>query len=620
MAQTIKLKRSAVEGRVPTVSDLELGEVAINTYDGKIYIKKNVFGTESIVQIAGETPGTQSAVWKEYIYTATSGQTTFSGADDNSETLFYIPQFIQVFLNGVLLDPNTDYTATSGDSVVLTSGAALNDLVQIATFVKIVGSSDMITDEFTGDNSTTDFTLSANPDGEANTIVFIDGVYQEKGTYSVTDATLSFSTPPYTNASIEVIIGSRNVTIDNLEALTLNSIRFTTDQTGSTSPGQIAWNTDTGTLELGLNANVNLEVGEQNYFQVKAGEALSKGDVVYASGAVGNSGKIEVSKYIANNTIEERFVLGLAAENIASGEFGFVMSLGTLRGVSADGSVLTVPETWNAGTVLYASSTVAGELTSIKPTAPNQAIPLAFVVSDNASNGVLVVRAYDLGFHIGELHDVYITSESDNDILQWNASTSRWENTTNVDFSGTVSLVGNANELRFYEGSNYVGFEAPALAADQIWVLPATDGSADQVLKTDGAGNLSWGSAGSGCAEAPTLDDFLDLTGQPASEIIVSNESVVAGDENWIWPIMVRGGELQINSQSWSIDGVVRTGDTIKLRLTSEAEFGAETSATLYGQGFTKQWNVATYQFPLFVPLGSDSLIDASGDTFRVQE
>ena len=55
MAQTIKLKRSALDGVIPTTSQLELGEVAINTYDGKMYIKKNVGGTETIVQIGAES-------------------------------------------------------------------------------------------------------------------------------------------------------------------------------------------------------------------------------------------------------------------------------------------------------------------------------------------------------------------------------------------------------------------------------------------------------------------------------------------------------------------------------------------------------------------------------------
>ena len=50
MAQTIKLKRSAVSGNTPSTSDLELGEIAINTYDGKVFIKKDD-GSASVVEV-----------------------------------------------------------------------------------------------------------------------------------------------------------------------------------------------------------------------------------------------------------------------------------------------------------------------------------------------------------------------------------------------------------------------------------------------------------------------------------------------------------------------------------------------------------------------------------------
>ena len=53
MAQLIKLKRTAVEGRKPTTSNLALGELAINTHDGKIYFEKDN-GTPSIREIATE--------------------------------------------------------------------------------------------------------------------------------------------------------------------------------------------------------------------------------------------------------------------------------------------------------------------------------------------------------------------------------------------------------------------------------------------------------------------------------------------------------------------------------------------------------------------------------------
>ena len=54
MSTLIKLKRSAVAGRVPTTSQLELGELAINTADGKIYIKQDLNGTESIVEFSAD--------------------------------------------------------------------------------------------------------------------------------------------------------------------------------------------------------------------------------------------------------------------------------------------------------------------------------------------------------------------------------------------------------------------------------------------------------------------------------------------------------------------------------------------------------------------------------------
>ena len=52
MANLIKLKRSGVAGKAPVVGDLELGELALNTYDGKLYTKKDN-GTASIVELSG---------------------------------------------------------------------------------------------------------------------------------------------------------------------------------------------------------------------------------------------------------------------------------------------------------------------------------------------------------------------------------------------------------------------------------------------------------------------------------------------------------------------------------------------------------------------------------------
>ncbi len=59
---------------------------------------------------------------------------------------------------------------------------------------------------------------------------------------------------------------------------------------------------------------------------------------------------------------------------------------------------------------------------------------------------------------------------------------------------------GQTGELRFdaLTGTNFVGFKAPdAVAASKIWTLPSTDGGSGDILKTNGAGVLSWGAGGS---------------------------------------------------------------------------------------------------------------------------
>ena len=75
-----------------------------------------------------------NGVRKVFDYTATAGQTSFSGSDNNSQTLSYTDSaYIDVFQNGVLLVPS-DYTATTGTSVVLDTGATVSDSVQIVVF------------------------------------------------------------------------------------------------------------------------------------------------------------------------------------------------------------------------------------------------------------------------------------------------------------------------------------------------------------------------------------------------------------------------------------------------------------------------------------------------------
>ena len=108
------------DGDPLTTGDLYFNSTAneMRVYDGANWIAASSAGGASLIL---------------YEYTATSGQTTFSGSDDNAATLSYTADNIQVVMNGIVLDPS-DYTASNGTSVVLATGAAAGSLINIYAF------------------------------------------------------------------------------------------------------------------------------------------------------------------------------------------------------------------------------------------------------------------------------------------------------------------------------------------------------------------------------------------------------------------------------------------------------------------------------------------------------
>jgi len=102
---------------------------------------------------------------------------------------------------------------------------------------------------------------------------------------------------------------------------------------------------------------------------------------------------------------------------------------------------------------------------------------------------------------------------------------------------------------------------------------------------------------------APTFSaEFTPLTGQPQGAIVESNAVTATGRDDWLWPLVARGGEVQINAQEWGPNGAIRTGDTVKMRLTTAGTGLTETVASLYGQGFTRLWSVETGSVSPFTP------------------
>ena len=114
-----------IASSAPTTS-LNVGDLYFDTTANELKVYKS-----SGWAAAGSSVNGTSARFK---YTASGGQTTFTGSDDNGNTLAYDASFIDVYLNGVKLVNGTDVTVTSGTSVVLASGATAGDIVDIVGF------------------------------------------------------------------------------------------------------------------------------------------------------------------------------------------------------------------------------------------------------------------------------------------------------------------------------------------------------------------------------------------------------------------------------------------------------------------------------------------------------
>lgn len=134
----MQVRRGTASSWTSTNPTLAAGELGFETDTGKFKI-----GTGSSTWTALPYAGGGQNTLTTYQYTATAGQTTFSGADINSNTLSYTAGAVQVYLNGALLQNTVDYAASTGTSVVLTAGAGLGDSLTILSLGSFTVSTDI---------------------------------------------------------------------------------------------------------------------------------------------------------------------------------------------------------------------------------------------------------------------------------------------------------------------------------------------------------------------------------------------------------------------------------------------------------------------------------------------
>ena len=257
MATVIKLKRGST---TPTTSDLANGEVAIDTSAKKFYINDN--GT--IKEIAGSSGDSTSPLAGDVRgYTGDGSTTAFtvtSGADVEN---------VLVFVNGVFQRPTTDYTV-SGTTLTFVTAPSSSDAI---TIKELVEGANALNDTgvvraYTGDGSTTGFTVTATKTDVQEFLVFVNGVFQRPTTdYTVSAGTLTFGTAPALSDAITIKelaegTGSSILTIvdDTSTSTTLNAGETLKIAGGSNVTTSISGDT----LTISSSASGNLTIADDS--------------------------------------------------------------------------------------------------------------------------------------------------------------------------------------------------------------------------------------------------------------------------------------------------------------------------------------------------------------------
>jgi hypothetical protein len=332
------------------------------------------------------------------------------------------------------------------------------------------------------------------------------------------------------------VIQNSTITLSDPGALqNVNEINFdTTPASVVGGAGSLAWNSSEGTLDLVMRGgNVTQHIGEEFFYTARNAtvSTINKGTPVYASGVTAGSNRIEITPMIANGSIDELRYIGITGENISTGTNGLVTEVGYIRNIDTTGT--PYGQTWAAGDIIYVSSTTAGYLSNVQPTAPNLKIAAAIVINVDNNFGVLLVRP-TVYPQINDLSNVNISTVTGGDLLVYDGTDARWENAaqSTITAGKATNLAGGATgSLPYQSAANTTTF----LAA-------GTDG---QVLKL-ASGVPSWSSDTSGV----TISD--DTTTNATRYITFSN--LTTGNET---TLDVSSTKLQFNPSSGQLSSPI---------------------------------------------------------------
>jgi hypothetical protein len=292
------------------------------------------------------------------------------------------------------------------------------------------------------------------------------------------------------------------------------------------------------------------------------GSTLTKGQVVYLSGATGNRPNAVLSQ--AHTEATSSKTIGIVVANISNNSDGYIAVSGTLHNLNTSA--------FADGDAVWLSAATAGAFTSTIPAEPNHTVFIGYIARAHPTQGRIVILIQN-GYELNELHGVQISSEANNDLLVYETSTTLWKNksistifggtplitvptlaqvttagntTTNAITVGNATVNGPVNSVFAHTPTtNYTGFGGVQ--------LNVADGTERGFFKLNpGTGEVKIGAVGSGYFTT------LHTAGLERMRIFFSSGNVAIGTTT------DAGYKLDVNGTARIVGPTFRVGDSTK--------------------------------------------------------
>lgn len=224
-----------------------------------------------------------------------------------------------------------------------------------------------------------------------------DQLNGQEGSFYLDYTNFTNTPEPLEDDDYTISIANNVVSVMNLPANTaigpIEQLSFNTNHIHEEErvEGTLCWDPDDRTLNLTHPDDVVQQIGQELYGKVRnnTGSTIVNGTAVrFAGASMNGSTRLEVAPFEADGAYPSIYAFGIATQDIADGEDGLVTVWGKVRDIDTTGG----GENWQIGNILYVSPTTAGALTNIKPTAPNNVVPMAAVLRVDATEGEIFVR------------------------------------------------------------------------------------------------------------------------------------------------------------------------------------------------------------------------------------